>query len=219
MAITNYGELKASISNWLDRDDLTARIPEFISQAEDRVSHDLRIRPMETSADISITTSRTAALPTRFLGLIRLYLEISSSDQRRLEYMTPQNFWLRELVDVSGTPKIFTIEGENFVWGPLPDKGYTAKCLYFQRFAALSSDSDTNWLLTNARNVLLYAALIESAPFLEDDTRALTWGAMYDDAIQRVKRSDRRDRYPEGELIMRSNVQVDGSRRSTSTAS
>ena len=34
MAITTYSELKTSIANFLDRDDLTSVIPDFISLAE-----------------------------------------------------------------------------------------------------------------------------------------------------------------------------------------
>jgi len=34
MALTTYTELKASIADWLNRSDLTAAIPDFISLAE-----------------------------------------------------------------------------------------------------------------------------------------------------------------------------------------
>ena len=39
MAIGTYAELKTAIANFLARDDLTDRIPEFISLAEARMSH------------------------------------------------------------------------------------------------------------------------------------------------------------------------------------
>ena len=48
MAISNYGELKTSVANWLDRDDLTERIPEFIALCESMIIRSLRIRGMET---------------------------------------------------------------------------------------------------------------------------------------------------------------------------
>lgn len=34
MAISNYTELQTAVANWLDRDDLSARIPEFIGLCE-----------------------------------------------------------------------------------------------------------------------------------------------------------------------------------------
>ncbi len=82
MSVDNYGELKTAIANWAERDDLTSRIPEFIALAEDRIALDLRVRPMETSADITIS-AQTAALPTGFLGVRRLVLD---DDASRLDY-------------------------------------------------------------------------------------------------------------------------------------
>ena len=54
MALTQYSELKTAVANWLKRDDLTARIPEFISMMEDRVNKKLRVRAMEASATIAL---------------------------------------------------------------------------------------------------------------------------------------------------------------------
>ena len=42
MAITTYAELKSSIANWLNRDDLTAVIPDFIALAEAQIARDIR---------------------------------------------------------------------------------------------------------------------------------------------------------------------------------
>jgi len=47
MAIGNYSELNTAVANWLNRDDLTDRIPEFIVLAEARFNRVLRIRAME----------------------------------------------------------------------------------------------------------------------------------------------------------------------------
>ena len=48
MAISTFAELKTAAANWLDRSDLTDRIPEFIALAEARFNRVLRIRDMET---------------------------------------------------------------------------------------------------------------------------------------------------------------------------
>ena len=42
MALTNYSELKSSIADFLNRDDLTSVIPTFISLAEAQFARDLR---------------------------------------------------------------------------------------------------------------------------------------------------------------------------------
>ena len=42
MAITTYAELKTAIANWLNREDLTSVIPDFISLAEADFNRKLR---------------------------------------------------------------------------------------------------------------------------------------------------------------------------------
>jgi hypothetical protein len=56
MALSTFTELKDAIADWLDRSDLTARIPDFIALAEARINRELRIRPMEVRS-IMYTTS------------------------------------------------------------------------------------------------------------------------------------------------------------------
>lgn len=208
MAITNFGELKTAVENWLERDDLTNRIPEFIAMAEDRVAQDkrIRVRAMETSSDLTVN-AQTVALPTRFIGARRLYLD--GTPRRRLEFLPPEEFWIRHLATQTSQPKFFTIEGENLVFGPAPDTTYTGKLLYYQRFAPFSADIDTNWIMSNARGLYLYGSLLEAVPFLEEDSRAITWSAFYDDLADKVKEADKRDRYTGSPLVMRSDVEVD----------
>src|ERR1044071_1053735 len=101
MAIATYADLKAAVATYLARSDLTSRIPEFIAAAERRIAYGdrsmpampiepLRIRAMETSADVTIN-AQTAALPTRYLQSRRFYL--SSSPIQELGYVVPDVFW------------------------------------------------------------------------------------------------------------------------------
>jgi hypothetical protein len=63
MAIGQFSELKTAIANWLERGDLTSRIPEFVQLAEDRIGRELRVRAMEASTNIVLkkVTSVTAS--------------------------------------------------------------------------------------------------------------------------------------------------------------
>ena len=47
MALSNYTGLKASIADFLNRDDLTAVIPDFITLAEAQINRDIRHFKME----------------------------------------------------------------------------------------------------------------------------------------------------------------------------
>jgi len=70
MAISTYSELTTAVANWLDRDDLTLRIPEFIALAEAKFNRTLRLRSMEAkyTAD-TVAGQRNLALPTGYIQM------------------------------------------------------------------------------------------------------------------------------------------------------
>lgn len=205
MAISTFGELKLAIASWLGRDELTARIPEFVSMAEDRVAQDVRVQAMETTANLTISSQRVS-FPTGFLQARRLYLDDSAD--KPLDFMIPAVFWGRNAANETGKPDIYTIEGQEFVFAPSPGQTYTGKLLYYKRFTALSAAADTNWILSNARGILLYATLIEAYTFLEDDAGAAKYGLMYDQLVEAVHQADRKSRMPMGAQPPRSQVTV-----------
>ncbi|KKK61088.1 hypothetical protein LCGC14_3017840 [marine sediment metagenome] len=202
MAITTNAELKTAIANWLERDDLTSRIPEFISLTEDNIGRELRVRAMETSVNLTVSSQETA-LPTGFVQQRRLYRD---NDASRLEFFPPEDFWIRNAKSETGTPKLYTIEGDNLVVGPSPDVSQTFKLLYFKKFTALSDDSDTNWIFTNARGLYLFGTLIELSMYHEDEVGAIKWSVRWDNLLEKVHTANVKDRFPLGSLQMRSDV-------------
>ena len=65
MALANYTDLQASIADTLNRDDLTAKIPDFIAMAEGIMNRTVRHWRMEDRATATINTQYTA-LPNNF---------------------------------------------------------------------------------------------------------------------------------------------------------
>jgi len=183
MSISNYGELKTAVATELGRDDLTSYIPNYISRGESLLFSDLRVREIEASDSVTISIStRTSALPTRWVGRRSIY--ISGSTNQRLEYRAPDEYWSIYANLTSAEPTVYTIEGENFVWGPLPDAGYTAVVQFYQRPALFSANSDTNSVLTRWPDLYLLTACMRSAAQLGNDARILTWAAMYEDLLE-----------------------------------
>lgn len=203
MAFDTFADLKTEIALSADRSDLTARMPGFVKKAETRIfygsqeapfiSDPLRIRAMETSTDLTIN-AQTVALPTRYLGIRRQY--INGDNGRKVGLMSPDAFWDKYSgYSASGVPNDYTIEGENLVFGPSPDATYTGKMLYYQKFAALSADSDTNWLLTNAPAAYLQGALIELYDYLKDWEAKTNAHKAFAGVINALNNADKTDRY------------------------
>ena len=186
MAINTYSTLQTAVANWLDRDDLTDRIPDFIALAEARYNRELRIRAMETTVtDSTVAGTRSYALPTRYLQTRTI--QLSTDPITPLEYLTPEmmdRLWAGSQV---GKPQTFTIIGDNYHLGPSPDGVYTVEIVYYQRFAALSDLAPTNTMLTENPDVYLYATLLEAEPFLANDARIQLWMAAFTESITEIQ--------------------------------
>ena len=77
MAISTYAELQTAAANWLDRTDLSSRIPEFIDLAESTFNRTIRNHRMITKNDSYSLGARYVNLPTAPLEIIRIVLDKS----------------------------------------------------------------------------------------------------------------------------------------------
>jgi hypothetical protein len=210
MAISTYAELKSAVANWINRDDLTARIPEFINIAGDKLHYGfgtdklqvepLRIDAMLQSADLTPDSSGLAAKPTGFLEARRLYVSATPIDT--VEYLTPEDFWGRDGASDDGDPVFFTIEGSNFVFAP-KGSGDTIKLLYYKRFDELSADGDTNWLIDNYPSIYLSGALAEAYAYIEEPAMAQHWQLQFIQSVLGLQASSDRESRSGSVLRMR----------------
>jgi hypothetical protein len=201
MAIGTFAELQAAAASWLNRQDLTGVIPDFIALAEARINRDLRTAQMEVSTTLTTAAgTATVALPADFLegrGLV-----LSDNGVATLDYKTPAALHAAWPNNTTGVPQDHTITGSNIELGPTPDGAYDLILTYYQRIPPLSASTPTNWLLTSSPDAYLYATLLESAPFLMDDGRVQVWGGLYDTAIGRIQTADGRARWGSGPLTI-----------------
>ena len=194
MAISTYSELQTAVANWLDRDDLSARIPEFITLAEARFNRELRIRKMETTTTAStVAGTRAYDLPAGWVQ--GRNMQLNTDPITPLEYLSPEIMDRLYAGSSSGKPLTFTIIGDKYHLGPSPDAVYTVELVYYKKFDALTDSATTNDMLTDNPDVYLYASLLEAEPFLANDQRVQLWLAAYKEAINNIQNADSRDRH------------------------
>ena len=200
MAIGTFAELKTAAANWLDRSDLTDRIPEFISLAEARFNRVLRIRDMET-VSTAISTSagtREYSLPTGFVQMKEFHL--TTDPITPLAYITPEMMSRMWAGSSKPKPQVFTIIADNVRLGPNPDAVYTTSMLYYKKFTALSASNTTSGMLTNNPDVYLYGTLLEAEPFIMNDERVALWATAFKQAIDDIQFQDNKDRHSGSQL-------------------
>ena len=190
MSITTYSELKTAIADFLNRDDLTTVIPTFIALAEAQIARDVRHWKQEKRVTTSVD-ERYENLPNDWLEVKLVALTTGKMLQT---VSTAEMAQRREASDAAGEPRYIRMTADQIEFYPTPSAATDISMLYYARTPALSDADTTNWLLTDAPDILLYGALIHSAPYLTDDQRAAVWGALYQAGVEKLSLENQKGR-------------------------
>ena len=198
MSITTYAELVTALENWLDRTDLSARIPEFISLAEASINRKIRLMQMETTTTGSVSTD-TISFPADCLSVSKV--QINASNYYILEQMSKDLLIKKYPYSAQGQPYAFCVNGNSIQIRPIPDSTYTYELSYYQQIPDLATNS-TNWLLSLYPDIYLYGSLLQAAPYLRDAEETTIWASFYTAAINEAKIADKTNRWGGGSLAM-----------------
>jgi len=193
MAITTYAELKSSIADFLNRDDLASVTSSFISLAEADMQRRLRHWRMEKRSTAELDT-QYSAIPADFVEIIRFY--VTSGDTKPLELISQAQLLDRKAksLNTSGAPAYYALTAGEIEVYPAPDATYDVELYYLARIPALSDSNTSNWLLDHYADAYLYGSLVHSAPYLKDDARIQVWAALYQSAIDAINTESERSK-------------------------
>jgi hypothetical protein len=201
MALNSYSALKSSIADWLNRDDLTATIPDFISLAEAQLERRLPVQRRTQRSTATIDT-QFSALPSDFVSAKSLVLT-STAPVQPLTFLTEDEMDAKKSVyRTTGKPLFFALVGSQIEVLPIPDTGYTAELTYVATLAKLSDANTSNWLLERHPDVYLYGSLLQAAPYLRDDERVALWTPLYGQAIEDMVVQNERAAFSQGRMAM-----------------
>lgn len=190
----SYSDLRITVADFLNRTDLTDTIPAFIDLAEARLQRDVRHwRGEKRSA--STLASRFTTLPYDYLEMTRLHV-IGGPP---LTLVTQDELQAQQAI--AGTPAYFAMTGGEIEVNPVPQEAMSAEMSYYATLPKIRTNG-TNWLYEIAPDAYLYGALLQSAPYLQEDARIATWGALYESAVRSVNDDGRKGRWP-GKLVIR----------------
>lgn len=175
MTIDTYDELKDQVGKFLNRTDLVDQIPVFIALAEAQMRRDILV-PLHV-ATVEGDMESPYPLPKGFAGIVSFgspgipYREVSA-----------------DLYDVipTGNRFSFTVVNNSLIFNGICPK---AVLRYKTLFCPLGKYNKSNWILCDHLDAYLYGALLQAAPYLEDDARITTWGTFYNNAINGINNS------------------------------
>lgn len=164
------------------------QLPRLVNFAERRLARELKIQGFIRAVTVPIAAG-VAVLrkPDRWRDTISVTADTQPVFARGYEYC--RNYWPDEAL--TGTIEFYAdYDYNHWLFVPTPTADTSLEVLYYEQPAFLGDDSQTNWLTEYAPNALLYATLLEAAPFLQKDERIQIWQTMYDRAAQGVNGED-----------------------------
>ena len=192
-----YNSLVAQILDYLDRtDDATiAEVPNFIYQAEQRISREVKNIGVEVYVAGSFTIGQNVLTrPARWRKSISFNYGSGINNNFRNQlflrtYEYVRDYWPDD--SQLAAPKFYADYGyDHIIFSPTPDQAYPFEYAYLELPQPLGPTVSTNWITDNAPDLLLYGSLLEAIPYLKIDERAPLWQSFYDRSLGSLKVQD-----------------------------
>lgn len=206
--IGEYSDLVTKVGQWLDRDDLEDRIPDFCALLESRLNRLLRTLNMETQS-LLVVTGETYTLPSDFRMMRSLHIE--GSPDRPLREMAPAAI-PNSISGEAGIPQSYWLRNRVLVLAPPPSDTTTLNAVYYRRVPPLTASEPLNWVLEEYPDIYVWGVLEQAAIYLRDPEAIALCKDRLDEAIAELQVASRRDRYGGGPLVPNTTRQVRGAR-------
>lgn len=199
MAITTYSELQTAAANWLNRTDLTARVPEFITLAESRFRRDLRDWLRFTLSLTNVTADYPLAATVSEVLSVSYGDGANGAHNFALTMITREEYqgWMefQSIPVATGGQLVYVdvdVDAPSTTLRFYPPVGATnpianLKIEAIKVLEALSGSQTTNALLRDAPDVYLFGTLAESAPYLQHDERLPMWEQRMKDGLKGLR--------------------------------
>ena len=204
MAINTYATLKTAIADFLNRDDLTSAIDNFIALAEAQINRDVRHWKMEKRASGQQSGGdEYIQIPADWIETIRFHVTDNGTSPLDLISRKAMEDKRAGAEDETGTPRYYTHADSQFQLYPTPSATTNTELLYYAKTTGLSASNTDNWLLLEAPDVYLYGALLHSAPYLGEDERVAVWAQMYSASVAQLNKSSEDARFSGSGLTLK----------------
>ena len=142
----------------------------------------------------SLTSGYKVPTPADFLEMKDIHID--ANPVVNLNFKTVSQFYRLSNSSGSGVPINYTLVSDNFVLAPRPTGSSIINMTYYKIPKVLSDTNPSNEYLEVCPDLLLYASLVESAPFLMNDERLATWEALYTRGLTSITKSDEQSEFP-----------------------
>jgi hypothetical protein len=191
MALANYSDLQAAVSEWLAKSNLSSRASDFIALAEAELNRRVRINQNMNTTTLTLAAGAAYVdLPSTFLEEIELnWADYSAALNRapfdRIDFSNTSD-------SIAGRPTQYAVTSDAIIFDTEADQSYSLLLRFYQKWR-IATDS-TNWLLTNAPDAYLFGSLAEASMYLHDDVGLAKYSARFNRSIEAVTLADSRNK-------------------------
>lgn len=229
MALNTYAAIKTAVADWsYNGGGVTAALvgTDFFPQVQSMMymGHGdketerrtgmaaippLRISDMVDSATITPATGGIITISSQVDAGWLEFIEMvpTSNSAVSINYVPPWDFRKNaHAIQSTAAPQyIYTIEGDSLYLAPASVQPIAAK--WYQKFTAVSGDSDTDWIILNAPQVYLDGCLMLACAYTQDEREA-AFRAKFAAGIKGLNLNDQRGRSSGSVKVSRPRVVV-----------
>lgn len=203
-AAMTYNSLLDDLRAYLERGATAAtdptvyeQLPNLINLAERRLGREIKIQGTVAAMTGTFTGGTPVyAKPNRWRETVSMNVGTGTGNNTRREvfprsYEYCRSYWPDDTQ--TGTPRFYAdYDYSHWLIAPTPTAGSPFEVLYYEQPPYLDDTTQTNWWTEYAPNALLYAALLEAAPFLKNPEAIQIWEGFYNRAIASLNGEDMR---------------------------
>ncbi len=197
-----FSTLKQDVQRYLERGSSASadpavfeQIPRLINMAERRCARELKVQGFQRVVTTNLVVGQSVYdKPDRWRDTVSINIGTGTGNATRTpvfgrSYEYIRSFWPDEAQRAQ--PQFYAdYDYDHWLIAPTPDAAYPMEVLYYELPQLLDDSVQSNWLTEYASNLLLYATLLEAAPFLKNDERIPVWQSMYDRAASALNGED-----------------------------
>lgn len=197
-----YTSLLNDLRNYLERGasfgtdpSVFIQLPSLVGLAERRLARELKVQgTVNVVSSVMIQGEATYPKPDRWRETVSIRAGTGTGFNttqeifpRAYEYI--RQYWPNQTL--TGTPRFYAdYDYQHWFFAPSPSQDFPYEIIYYELPPLLGEDVQTNWFTQFAPNALLYASLMEAAPFLKNEEIIPIWQAFYDRAIAALNGED-----------------------------
>lgn len=200
--VLTYSNLVSSLEKYVERTDskFISEIPLFIMLGERRAARDLKILGFKVFITGNLLVGQQVLQkPTRWLNTSSFNIGTGTGFNTRTQVLQRSYEYCRMYWSdptLTSQPKYYSdYDFNHWLIVPTPELAYPYEIAYFSVPQLIDDTTSTNWLTENAPDILLYAALLETAGYLKDDDRIPVWTTLYEKAKAALSEEDMRRIY------------------------